>query len=170
MTLRGSHQEVAYGPAWALRPRLSFPTMERKKGEKAGSSHHCCTSAAGLTSAPGFNPSNHSLPQPSANPGPPRGDHYTLWNKLDKNFHPGSEGSRKQSEPMGFGEHDHDSDGQTACKELQKCLSPTVLLMPRHPPNGHFSLLSGQGTRRSQPEEMTAPGTAQVSGQELERP
>lgn len=71
---------------------------------------------------------------------------------------------------MGFGEPVHDSDDQTTCKELQKCLSPTVLLMPRHTPNGHFSLISGQGKRRSQPEEMTAQGTAQILRQELERP
>lgn len=71
---------------------------------------------------------------------------------------------------MGFGEPDHDSDDQTACEELQKCLSPTVLFMPHHPPKGHFSFISDQGKRRSQPEGMTAQGTAQVSGQELERP
>lgn len=54
-------------------------------------------------------------------------------------------------------------------KNCKRCLSPTVPLMPCHPPNGHFSLISDQGKLRSQPEEMTAQKTAQVSKHEVER-
>lgn len=54
-------------------------------------------------------------------------------------------------------------------KSCKRCLPPTVPLMPRHPPSGHFSLISDQGKLRSQPEEMTAQGTAHISGHELER-
>lgn len=69
---------------------------------------------------------------------------------------------------MGLGEPVHDSNAQTECKRTAKRLPPTVPLMLRHPPKWPFSINLRSGRLRSQPEEMMALGTAQVSGHKLQ--
>ena len=153
---------MAYGPVFSTVSKVNF-SSSGKKGKKVGfpSSllHLSCQPCPLLLVS---TPPTLSLLQPSTNPGPPRGDQYNLWNKLDKYFHSGLEGSRKQNDHWGVRNPIMILMVRLNATNWKICLSATVPLMPRHPPNGHFSFFSDLGTLKRQPEEMTARGTDQV--------